>query len=225
MKIVCSLLLIFSLLFGTVLPVASAPEEMPPSSFLSLSAQSAVLMCAENREILYEKNASLPLGMASTTKLMTALVVTEQTKAERVISVPPAATGIEGSSIYLSAGERLTVEELLYALLLSSANDAAVALALTVSPTVEDFCALMNKKAAELGLTDTHFKILTASTMRNIIPPPVSWGSSPQRCWRFLCCAESSPPKRQRSPTTESRIGGFWSTITVSFPSIPTPSV
>lgn len=158
MKIVCSLLLIFSLLFGTVLPVASAPEEMPPSSFLSLSAQSAVLMCAENREILYEKNASLPLGMASTTKLMTALVVTEQTGAERVISVPPAATGIEGSSIYLSAGEKLTVEELLYALLLSSANDAAVALALTVSPTVEDFCALMNKKASELGLTHTHFQ-------------------------------------------------------------------
>ena len=158
MKIVCSLLLIFSLLFGTVLPVASAPEEMPPSSLLSLSAQSAVLMCAENREILYEKNANLPLGMASTTKLMTALVVTEQTGAERVISVPPAATGIEGSSIYLSAGEKLTVEELLYALLLSSANDAAVALALTVSPTVEDFCDLMNEKAAELGLTDTHFQ-------------------------------------------------------------------
>ena len=155
MKSVCSLLLIFSLLLGVSLPVASASQTVAEE--ISLSAHSAILMCAETGEVLYEKNGNEPLGMASTTKLMTALVVTEHTSPQRVVYVPSAGVGIEGSSVYLSEGECLTVEELLYALLLSSANDAAVTLALTVSPTVEDFCALMNEKAESLGLTKTHF--------------------------------------------------------------------
>ena len=157
MKSICSLILIVSLLLTASLPVASAPLWDRTREEPSLSAQSAVLISAEDREILYEKNAHIPLGMASTTKLMTALVVCEHTSASRVISIPSAATGIEGSSVYLSEGEQITVEELLYALLLSSANDAAVALALAVAPTVEDFCALMNEKANDLGLVNTHF--------------------------------------------------------------------
>lgn len=157
MKSVFSLILIVSLLLTASLPVASVPLSDRAREELSLSAQSAVLVSAEDREILYEKNAHVPLGMASTTKLMTALVVCKHTSASRVISIPPAATGIEGSSVYLSAGEKITVEELLYALLLSSANDAAVALALAIAPTVEDFCVLMNETASELGLVNTHF--------------------------------------------------------------------
>ena len=157
MKSICSLLLIFSFLLGTPLPIASEAHASLIASELSLSAESAALLCAETGEILYERNAHSPMGMASTTKLMTALVVTEHTSPDRVVSIPSAAVGIEGSSIYLSAGEKLTVEELLYALLLSSANDAAVALALSICPTVEDFCVLMNEKAAKLGLTQTHF--------------------------------------------------------------------
>jgi D-alanyl-D-alanine carboxypeptidase len=95
--------------------------------------------------------------MASTTKIMTALIVLERLPLERVVTVPAEAVGIEGSSVYLYAGEQITVETLLYALLLSSANDAAVALAVETAGSVADFAALMNEKAARLGLSNTHF--------------------------------------------------------------------
>lgn len=157
MKRLFSLLLTLSLLLGAVFPVASAEATAGTSQELSLSAQSAVLIHAEDGEVYYAKNADTPMGMASTTKLMTALVVAEHCDPQKSITVPQAAVGIEGSSIYLTKGEMLTVEELLYALLLASANDAATALALTVSDSVADFCALMNQKAKELGLSKTHF--------------------------------------------------------------------
>lgn len=97
------------------------------------------------------------MPMASTTKIMTALVVITNCDLSEVVSVTSEACGIEGSSIYLRAGEEFTVEELLYALMLASANDAAVALAIHTAGSVEGFVTLMNKKADELGLTDTHF--------------------------------------------------------------------
>ena len=123
----------------------------------SVSAQSAVLTEAESGEILFAKAADIRLPMASTTKIMTALVALEHASPETVISVPREAVGIEGSSIYLFEGEQLTLEQLLYALLLSSANDAATAIAYGVAGGVELFAALMNDKAAELGLCDSHF--------------------------------------------------------------------
>ena len=129
-------------------PSASAPET---------TAKAMALLDTQSGELLAAKNADEPLPMASTTKIMTALVVLEHLPPERVVTVPPEATGIEGSSVYLYAGEQITVETLLHALLLSSANDAAVALAIEVAGSVADFAALMNEKAAELGLTDTHF--------------------------------------------------------------------
>ncbi len=123
----------------------------------SLSAKSAVLMNAESREIYFEKNADTRLGMASTTKIMTALVAAELCSSEKYVTVPAEAVGVEGSSIYLTEGERLTMGELLHALLLSSANDAAVAIAISVSGSVEAFVEEMNAYAERLGLRDTHF--------------------------------------------------------------------
>ncbi len=130
----------------------------PYSHALSLSAKSAVLLDASSGRVLYESNADQPLPMASTTKIMTALVALEMAETDTVIEIANEAIGVEGSSIYLQKGERLTLLELLYALLLQSANDAAVAIAIGVGGSVPRFAELMNQKAAELGLQNTHFE-------------------------------------------------------------------
>lgn len=124
---------------------------------LSVSAKSALLMEAETGTVLYAKTADERLPMASTTKIMTALVALDLSNPAAVITVPREAVGIEGSSVYLFEGEQLTLEQLLYALLLSSANDAAAAIAYGTAGGIEQFAARMNEKAAALGLRDTHF--------------------------------------------------------------------
>ena len=95
--------------------------------------------------------------MASTTKIMTALVAIESMDPKTPVEITSDAVGVEGSSVYLTEGEVLTLEELLYCLMLSSANDAAVAIAVAVSGSVGAFSERMNQKAGELGLTNTHF--------------------------------------------------------------------
>ncbi len=128
-----------------------------PANPPSVSAKSALLMDFDSGMVLCEVNAHTRMGMASTTKIMTALTVVRLTDTSLTVTVPKEAVGIEGSSVYLCEGEKLTVEQLLYALLLSSANDAATALAIFCSGSVDAFCAQMNAYAAELGLKDTHF--------------------------------------------------------------------
>ena len=120
-------------------------------------AESAVLLDAKTHKILFASNAQKRLGMASTTKIMTALVALESGKLKESFVIPPEATGIEGSSIYLMTGEIFTLEELLYGLMLESGNDAATAVAIAVAGDVESFVKLMNRKAQQLGLSDTHF--------------------------------------------------------------------
>lgn len=127
-----------------------------PVSAMALSAESACLIRSDG-ELLYEKNAKVRMPMASTTKIMTALVVIENMPLEAAVTVADCAVGVEGSSMYLQRGEITDVKTLLYALLLQSANDSAVALACALSGSVEDFVVLMNEKAEELGLENTHF--------------------------------------------------------------------
>ena len=136
---------------------ASAANIPADVGFPSVSAQSAIVVEATGGNIVYEKNAHLRLPMASTTKIMTAIVAIEHCDPSAVVKIPSSAVGIEGSSIYLYDGEILSMEHLLYALLLESANDAAIAIAIAVCGTVEDFVDLMNQKATSLGLTNTHF--------------------------------------------------------------------
>ncbi len=131
----------------------SGTVDRPPA----LSARSAVLMDAATGRILYEENAEEKSLIASTTKIMTGLLVCEAGELDAVVAVPTEAVGIEGSSMYLQAGETLTRRELLYGLMLRSGNDAAAALALTVAGSLSAFAAQMNEKAARLGLTQTHF--------------------------------------------------------------------
>ncbi len=123
----------------------------------AISAESAVLMDAQTGRMLFEKNADQRSLIASTTKIMTALVVCEQCNVLDRVRIPKEAVGIEGSSMYLQEGEVLTVQELLYGLMLRSGNDAAMALAIYCGGTVEGFAELMNDKAHRLGLTGSHF--------------------------------------------------------------------
>ncbi len=123
----------------------------------AVSAEKAIVLDALTGRVLYEKNADSRSLIASTTKIMTALVVCEQCNVLDRVRIPKEAVGIEGSSIYLRENEVLTVQELLYGLMLHSGNDAAVALAIYCGGTVEGFAELMNDKARRLGLSDTHF--------------------------------------------------------------------
>jgi D-alanyl-D-alanine carboxypeptidase (penicillin-binding protein 5/6) len=123
----------------------------------NLSAQRAILMDAATGRVLYEKNADEQSLIASTTKIMTGLLAAESGRLQETCQIPPEAVGIEGSSLYLKAGEELTLEQLLYGTMLRSGNDAAMALALALAGNEAAFVAQMNEKAAALGLKDTHF--------------------------------------------------------------------
>lgn len=141
-----------------LLAVGILASVMPLSAeALDVSAERAVLIEKNSGDIIYSKDANTRAGMASTTKIMTALVVLNKLPLDKKIKVAKEAVGVEGSSIYLTAGEELTVKELLYALLLESANDAAAALAYEVSGSIEAFADEMNALAAEMGLENTHF--------------------------------------------------------------------
>ncbi len=146
-----SLLFLLSSLLHPSL-VAAAASGVPGTS-----AECACLYLPHNNSVLYDKNGSRRHPMASTTKIMTALVAIENSTPDEVVTVSPAAVGVEGSSIYLTAGSRFTMESLLYAMLLESANDAAAAIAIHVGGSIEGFADMMNEKVAALGLTDTHF--------------------------------------------------------------------
>ena len=124
----------------------------------AVSARRAYVLDAVSGRELFVRNPDERSLIASTTKIMTALIVCEQCNVLDRMRIPKEAVGIEGSSMYLKEGEVLTLQELLYGLMLSSGNDAAVALAIYCGGTVEGFAELMNDKARNLGLTGTHFE-------------------------------------------------------------------
>lgn len=121
------------------------------------SARAAVLMDVNSNRILYSKNMNEKLAMASTTKIMTILVAIESGKLDEKVTVSKKASHMEGSSIYLREGERHTVNDLMYAIMLRSGNDAAVAVAEHIGGSVEGFADMMNKKALDIGAKNTRF--------------------------------------------------------------------
>ena len=123
----------------------------------SVSARSAALYEPETQKFLFTKDPNRRLAMASTTKIMTALLALEMLSPDEMITIDERAVGIEGSSIYLKPGEIINALDLIYALLLQSANDAAAALAYRIAGGIEAFARLMNERAEKLGLTDTNF--------------------------------------------------------------------
>ena len=124
----------------------------------AISAEKAILLDGTTNRVLFEKDADSRSLIASTTKIMTAIIICEQCNVLDRMSIPKEAVGIEGSSMYLQEGEILSIQELLYGLMLHSGNDAAVALAIYCGGTVEGFSELMNDKARTLGLHGTHFE-------------------------------------------------------------------
>ena len=142
-----ALILLISLLPGPA-RAAEAPE---------ISAEAAVVAELETGRVLFEKNGSRPMKAASTVKILTGLLALERLDPAQEVTVLPEWTGAEGSSMQLRPGQRIPVSELLCGLLLVSGNDAALALACTVAGSEEAFAALMNERAAELGMADSVF--------------------------------------------------------------------
>ncbi len=124
----------------------------------TVSAKSAVLIEYATGKIVWGKNENDTLPMASTTKIMTALLALETAELTDMVTISRRAAGVEGSSMYLKAGEKLSMEDLLYGLMLSSGNDAAVAIAEHIAGTEGAFAERMTKRAKELGCTNTQFK-------------------------------------------------------------------
>jgi D-alanyl-D-alanine carboxypeptidase len=142
------------LLLAGLLWSGGASATPPPP----VEARAVIVADGSTGDILFERNADQPMAMASITKLMTALVTLEHARPGDIVRVSPQAIGRGGSSIFLTAGERLRVRDLLAAALIQSANDAAFALATDVGDgSFRRFVGMMNAKAAELGLDGTHY--------------------------------------------------------------------
>ena len=120
------------------------------------SAGEAVLEVNSGR-LLFARNPEKKLPMASTTKILTAILVIEEDDLDEVVRIPEEAVGVEGSSIYLVAGETMTRKDLLYGLMLRSGNDCAETLAILHSGSIEKFADCMNEKAMQIGAQDSHF--------------------------------------------------------------------
>ena len=128
-----------------------------PVSAKAISAESFIVVDADSGRVLYEENADAKMLIASTTKIMTALVAIEHGSLSDTVTVSDAAAGVEGSSMYLKAGDKIGLEQLLYGMLLVSGNDAAAAVACHIAGDVDSFVELMNDKARELGMTNSSF--------------------------------------------------------------------
>lgn len=166
---------------------------------VEVSAAAAVLMDADSGRLLYEKNGEKRMLIASTTKLMTALVALEQGGLQQEITV----TGghmAEGSSMYLRPGEKLTLETLLYGLLLCSGNDAALAVTECMGGAVP-FVARMNEKAAELGMENTHF------ANPNGLDDEAHYSTAEDMA-KLAAAAMDDPVLRRVASTRTARIGG-----------------
>jgi len=135
-------------------PVDGDEESKPPK----IEAGAAIVIDADTGRVLYEKDAYSRRAIASTTKIMTAIVAIENGNLDDKVKVSSRAASIWGSTIKLKPGEELTLRELLYGMMLKSGNDAALAVAEHVGGTVENFVKMMNDKAKELGLKNTSFK-------------------------------------------------------------------
>ncbi|WRS26821.1 D-alanyl-D-alanine carboxypeptidase family protein [Oscillospiraceae bacterium MB08-C2-2] len=141
-----------------VFPASAAePMESPVSTGFSVGAKAAVVMEAQTGRVLFDQNAQEKLPIASTTKIMTALIALEQSNTEVYFKVDSTAILVEGSSMGLQEGDMVSLESLAVGMLLASGNDAANAAAVRIAGSVPAFVEMMNQRATELGMTNTHF--------------------------------------------------------------------
>lgn len=172
MKNFFKLLICFLIAFETLfINIASADEILEDEPFIStfvdsddnslspqIGAEAAIVMDIETGRVLYGKNPYSIRPMASTTKIMTAIVALENGNLDEIVVVSKNAASIWGSNINLKAGQEISLKELLYGLMLNSGNDAAIAIAEHIGGTVEHFAEMMTDKAKKLGAFDTSFK-------------------------------------------------------------------
>lgn len=154
MKKIVSAVSAFVIIFLTAVIPSAAGEP-------DVSAQSAALLCAESGEFLFLRNADKKLSMASTTKIMTSLLALEAAEPEREITVTKDMVSVEGTSMGLQAGDSVSLRELVFGMLLQSGNDAANTVAAVLGGGADGFAEMMNRRAAEIGMTNTNF--VTAS--------------------------------------------------------------
>lgn len=128
--------------------------DLTPSNII---AESAVLINQDSGQVIFDKNMNEPMYPASTTKVLTAIIILESHDLNEIVTIDPKSPYAGGSHIALEIGEQLTVEQLLYALMITSANDAAEALAVFHSGSIEAFAQVMNEKAAEMGAINSNF--------------------------------------------------------------------
>ncbi len=153
-KKIVSKFLVLTLLALTAIPITDISAA--PSAFIS--APSAILIDGLTGRPIYSKSPNMRRPQASTTKIMTAMVVLDRMNLDDVIVIPRSVESVQPSKIYLKAGERYYVKDLIYAILMKSANDAAEALAIRIGGSIPGFCRLMNQKALSLGAKNTQFK-------------------------------------------------------------------
>ena len=153
------LLLAAALFFGASGKMAAVRAETTgkEKEQLQLYAQAAVLLDADSGRVLYGKNEDEALPMASTTKIMTCILALEYGNPDDIVEVSSYAAGMPKVKLYMQEGEKYRLEDLLYSLMLESHNDSAVAIAEAVEGSVEEFAAMMNRKAEEIGCYDTCF--------------------------------------------------------------------
>ena len=124
---------------------------------ITINSRNAVVIDRNTKKILFDKKSDEKVKMASTTKIMTAMIVLQNTNLDNVVEISNKAASIGGSKLKLKVGDKITVRDLLYGLMLRSGNDAAVALAEYVGGSVEEFAEMMNENAKNIGLENTHF--------------------------------------------------------------------
>lgn len=173
--------IIFAILF--VLTVIFVNSCKTPENNVSRARQTSAYAVIDLRsgKIIKSSNGQVKHPIASTTKILSAITVIEEVfDLDEEIFVPSAAVGIEGSSVYLSPGERISYRDLLYGLMLRSGNDCAVALAIKTSGSVEKFVTKMNEVAKRRAQSTAVLQIRTGLTTKNIIRPPTTLRKSPR---------------------------------------------
>ena len=148
--------LILAVLSATIVFLGVTQMDLKKEAYAS--AQAEIAMELTTGKVLTESNAHAQLPMASTTKILTAIIIIEDCNLDEEITVPDAAVGVEGSSIYLEKGEKIDIKDLLYGLMLRSGNDSATALAIHHSGSIESFAGIMNERAQKIGAKHSNFK-------------------------------------------------------------------
>lgn len=143
--------------FLTVILIFQIAGPLAAAAVPAVTGETALLMDPVNGQVLYEKNADEKIYPASTTKILTAIIAIESGKMNDIVTIPLEASLVEGSAIGLQEGEKISLRDLLYALMLNSGNDSAVAIAYYLGGSSDGFAQIMNRKAAGLGAVNTHF--------------------------------------------------------------------